>query len=449
MLLCGAASPNARRGESVLNEAEPKGRAELKVGDVIGDRYELRCELGKGAGGQVFEALHRITHRTVAIKVVSPDVPRSLFAQQSSRLLREARALAAVRHPGVVEVLDGGLLSDGSPFVVLEKLEGRTLEGLLAARGKIGKEDTVAIGLQLADALDAMHRAGVIHRDLKPGNIFVVRDKDGTERLKLLDFDIARVPTAAQDRLTGIGALIGTPAYMSPEQLLGIEVDARADIYGAGVTLFECITGRLPYEGNYQSVLLQVCAPDAKPPSLLQLSPDAGPDLAAVVARALARSTDERFPAAVDLGRALYAVLPQARSRTFFLGPPPAPRFGPPASRQAILAEQRRKSPRVGYATPMQILLPTGNIDGRTEDISEGGALLICRESCEVGGQASIRFALPIEGKVVTCPVHVRWVRAARPNEPDGPRAIGVEFIEPTDAMRASIGKYVELMSRS
>ena len=241
----------------MLNELERKERREWKVGDVVGDRYELRRELGQGAGGMVFEALHRFTHRSTAVKVVSPDVPRSLVAEQNARLIREARALAAVRHPGIVEVLDGGVLPDGSPFIVLEMLDGRTLEGLIAARGKLSREDAVAVGLQLCDSLDALHRAGVVHRDLKPGNVFVVRDRDGIERLKLLDFGIAQVKGTEQDKLTGIGALIGTPAYMSPEQLLAIDVDHRADVYALGVTLFECLTGRLPYEGNYQAVLLQ------------------------------------------------------------------------------------------------------------------------------------------------------------------------------------------------
>jgi serine/threonine protein kinase len=416
----------------------------MQVGDVVGDRYELRCELGRGAGGLVFEALHRFTHRSVALKVLAPDLPRRLVREQCARLVREARALASVRHAGIVEVLDGGYLADETPYIVLEKLEGRTLEGLVAARGTLAREDAVAIGLQLSDAVDALHRGGVVHRDIKPGNVFVVRDRDGSERLKLLDFGIARVEDDA--KLTGIGALIGTPAYASPEQLLGMEVDYRTDIYALGMTLFECLSGRLPYDGNYQSILLQVCAENAKPARLLDFVPELGAEIAAVVDRAIARKPEDRFPSALDLGRALYAAAPSARSRTFLLGPPPPPKFGPPRAPK-VVQNQRRRAPRAPYATPVQLVLEDETIvDGRSEDISEGGMLLVCREAAAAGGVATVRFAPPIEGKVVTLKAHVRWVRAARPSEPQGPRAVGLEFIDLPEATRTSIEQYVNLM---
>jgi serine/threonine protein kinase len=432
----------------VLNDLERRERLELKVGDTVGDRYDLRHELGRGAGGLVFEAVHRFTARLVALKVVAPDVPRLLLSEQCQRLLREAQTLAAVRHAGIVEVFDAGLLVDGTPFIVLEKLEGRTLEGLLAARGKLSREDAIAIGLQVCDALDALHRGGVIHRDVKPSNIFIVRDRDGAERLKLLDFGIAQVPTPNQDKLTGIGALIGTPAYMSPERLLALTSDESTDVYGLGATLFECLTGRLPYEGNYQSVILQACAPDAKVPRVTDHVPDVGPELAGVIEKALARKPEDRIPTALEFGRALYAVLPSARSRTFFLGAPPVPRFGAAPARAVASAAQRRRTPRAAYSTPVQIQLENAKaIDGRSEDISEGGMLVICRDMADAGGIATARFALPIEGKIVALRAHMRWVRAARPNEPQGPRAIGLEFIDVPAALHTSIARYVTLMS--
>jgi serine/threonine protein kinase len=434
-------------GGCVLDDLERRERVELKVGDVVGGRYDLRRELGRGAGGLVFEAIHHFTRRVTALKVVGPDVPSTQLDEQSQRLIREARTLAAVRHPGIVEVLDAGMLGDGTPFIVLEKLEGRTLEGLLATRGKLSPEDSVAIGLQLCDSLDALHRAAFVHRDLKPSNIFIVRDRDGAERLKLLDFGIVQVPSAEQDKLTGIGALIGTPAYMSPERLLGLDSDHSTDIYGLGATLFECLTGRLPYEGNYPSVLLQACSTDGKVPRVTDHVPEIGKELALVIAKAIARKPEDRVPTALEFGRALYAAMPTARSRTYFLGPPPIPKFGPPLSRALPSAEQRRRTPRAAYATPVQVQLEDGrSIDGRSEDVSEGGMLVICRDMASAGGIATVRFALPIEGKVVAFQAHVRWVRAARPNEPQGPRAIGLEFIDVPEGMRASIARYVTLM---
>jgi serine/threonine protein kinase len=427
-----------------LNEPEHWGVMGLKVGDIVGGRYELRRDLGRGAGGMVFEAFHRFTHRSTALKVVAADVPRGQIAVLKARLAREARALAAVHHPGIVEVLDGGVLDDGTPFIVMEMLEGRTLEGLLTTRGKLGREDTVAIGLQLCDALDALHEVGIVHRDLKPGNVFVVRDVDGVERLKLLDFGIAQVRSGEdEDKLTGIGALIGTPGYMSPEQLLALDVDHRADIYALGVSLFECLTGRLPYEGNYQSVLLQVCSPEGKMPKVSEWTAEAG----LVVERAIARKPEDRFATAMEMGRALHAAIPSPRTRTLFLGAPPVPKFGPPPAPRPDPQEQRRRARRAAYATPVQIAFANGStIDGRSEDISEGGLLVICRAPCAANVRASVRFAMPIEGKVVSVEVQVRWVRAARPSEPQGPRAIGLEFVLVTEPMRESIAKYVALM---
>jgi serine/threonine-protein kinase len=418
----------------------------LKVGDVVGGRYELRSELGRGGAGVVFEAVHQLTERTIAVKVISSDLPSTQVAEQSTRLIREARALASVRHPGIVDVLDGGMLEDGTPFVVLEKLHGRTLEGLLAARGKLSREDAVAIVLQLCDALDSMHRVGVVHRDLKPSNIFVVRDPDGVERIKLLDFGVAALSGTEHRNVTAVGAVVGTPAYMSREQLLALDVDQRADIYALGVTLFECVSGRLPYEGNYQSVLLQVCSPDAKAPRLSDIMPEVGAELSAAVERATAIDRDDRFSTAVEFGSALHAALPAGRSRTFFLGPPPLPKFGPAPPPQEPVNEQRRNAPRAPCAAPAQIQVDAATIDGHLEDISEGGALFICRSPCEAGGVATVRFALPIEGKVATCQAHVRWVRAARPSEPGGPRAIGLEFIDAAEPIRAAIARYVLLM---
>jgi serine/threonine-protein kinase len=224
----------------------------LFVGNTVDGRYELRRDLGRGAGGIVFEARHTFTGRRVALKVVAPDVPRAKLEELRGRLMREARALAAVHHPGVVEVLDGGVLDDGTPFVVMENLEGRTLEGLLTTRGKLSIHETVALTLQLADALEATHEAGVVHRDMKPSNVLITRDRDGRERVKLVDFGIAQIAGSKdEEKLTGIGALIGTPAYMAPEQLLALEdVDLRADLYALGITMFECLTGNVPYIGE-------------------------------------------------------------------------------------------------------------------------------------------------------------------------------------------------------
>jgi hypothetical protein len=415
--------------------------ASVSVGSTVDGRYELRRDLGRGAGGVIFEAVHRFTGRRVALKVVAPDIPPALLPEMRTRLGREARALAAVRHPGIVDILDGGVLEDGTPYIVMEHLEGRTLEGLLVTRGKLSTEDTSALALQLCDALDAAHEAGVVHRDLKPANILIVRDRDIVERVKLVDFGIAQLKGPKEEKITGIGALIGTAAYMAPEQLLAYgDIDERVDLYALGITMFECITGNVPYMGAYPRVLLQACGEGPVP----VLPAEVDPRVAAVVEHAMARRREDRFASASEMALALRRAAPT--TRTAVLGPP-APVVGAPAATADRAAAQRRRSPRAPYVTPVRIALPDdGAVDGRTEDISEGGMLVICREACPTNVQVKVRFALPIEGHIVSCDAHLRWVRSARPNETDGPRALGLEFIAPPPEVQKSIARYTRLM---
>ncbi len=412
----------------------------LFIGNTVDGRYELRRDLGRGAGGVIFEARHCFTGRRVALKVVAPDAPVAQRGELRARLMREARALAAVRHPGIVEILDGGVTEDGSPYIVMENLDGRTLEGLLATREKLSGDDTVALALQLCDALEVAHEADVVHRDLKPGNIIVVRERDGHERVKLVDFGIAQVKGPKEEKITGIGALIGTAAYMAPEQLLAFDdIDSRADIYALGVTMFECLTGAVPYVGSYPRVLLQACGEGPVP----SLPAEINPALASIVEQAFAKKREDRFSSAAEMAATLRAAFHHARAHTGFLGPPPMPHAPRPAP---VVVQQRRRTPRAPYSTPVRIALPNGSIDGRSEDISEGGMLVICRQPCEANVRVTVRFALPIEGCVVSCDAHLRWVRCARPDATDGPRALGLEFIDVPEETRASIARYTELM---
>jgi tRNA A-37 threonylcarbamoyl transferase component Bud32 len=417
---------------------------EYTTGDDIDGRYELRRDVGTGGAGRVFEAVHRFTGRTVALKIVMPNAPPAVREELRARLMREARALAHSRHPNIVEVLDGGVLKDGAPFLVMEMLEGRTLEGLLAARGRLAVEDTLGLALQLCDGLEAAHAAGVVHRDVKPSNILVVHDHAKREVIKLVDFGIAHMKAPDGDKLTGIGALIGTPAYMSPEQLLALEdVDAQSDVYSLGVTLFECLTGEVPYVGSYQRVLLQVCS-NAPVPTLASRRPDIPSDLSGVVDRAMARSRKDRYSDIKELRVALQRSMPGSHRDTHFFNGRPAVALKAPAARPA---EQRRLV-RVPYATPIQLALGGVVIDARTEDISTGGALVICRQTCPVNVLGTIKFASPIEGKIVSIGAVVRWVRAARSEDPEGPRAVGLEFQDAPAPVVASIARYVDLMTR-
>ncbi len=369
-------------------------RSGPRIGDVIDGRYELRRDLGQGAAGRVFEAVHQFTGRSVALKISAATGPEKMREEFRARLKREARALASLRHPGIVEILDGGFLPDGAPYLVLELLDGRTLEGLIAARGRVSPDDAVAFALQLCDSLDAAHAVGIVHRDVKPSNILIVHDHAGHEVIKLLDFGIARVDSARAEKLTGIGALIGTPAYMSPEQLLALDdVDKRSDVYALGVTLFECLTGRMPYEGNYQTVLLHVCSPEPVP-SVGDLEPSIPMALVDIVKQAMSKERNDRFPTMKELKRALRTSLLSTRAQTYFFCRPPSHEASPPTAQPA----QRRKLVRAPYVTPVHLMVGDISIDGRTEDISTGGLLVICHQNLPDGRASDDPLRAPHRG---------------------------------------------------
>ncbi len=410
----------------------------VAAGSHVDAKYMLTRELGRGAAGVVYEAIHRFTRRRVAVKVVTPGVPTAVLPELRARLLREARALAAVRHPGIVDILDGGITRDGSPYIVLELLEGaRTLEGILTARTAIGESDTVSLGLQLCSALATAHRAGVVHRDLKPGNIFIHRDMEGRERVRLIDFGIARVHGRDEQRLTRTGAVLGTPEYMAPEQLLALEdVDHRADVYALALTLYECLSGKLPYRGTYQQILVNVASPGA--PTPLASMCGAPKALCAVIDRALSKDRALRPRSATEFANELAQAWPGAPELTCLLDPP--------ATREAQGALSRRQAARAPYASPVQITTSEGTIDGRSEDISETGMLFFSRDATEPKGRVAVRFALPLEGRLITCPAEVRWARVGKKGD-GAPRAVGLELIGLPEAARVQIAKYVSLMT--
>ncbi len=416
----------------------------LATGEWIADRYHLIRELGRGGAGIVFEAEHRFTGRHVALKMLGADHKPSMDAELSARLLREARALGSVQHPGIVEIFDAGTTPEGAPFIAMEMLHGRTLEGILAARTRLGADDTLAIGLQLASALGALHKRSVIHRDVKPGNLFVIRDGEGTARVKLMDLGIASSLEFKGQKLTAHGEIVGTVEYMSMERLAGDDaIDPRVDIYAAGVTLFECLAGDAPFTGSLGDIVRQVMPTDAEP---VQLRVEGVPQkLAAAIERACARRREDRFATMEDFHAALVAAAegraialsllddPQARQRAAGGSTPPA-------------AMARRKFARAPYATPIRIATAAGSVDGRSEDISAGGMLVISSQQPVANEEVHVRFALPIEGTVATARALVRWAR--RGGDPKGPCAIGLEFIEPTPQIVTSIERFVEIMGR-
>jgi protein kinase-like protein len=268
---------------------------------VIGDRYELAERIGGGGMADVFRAHDRTLDRDVAVKVMREafaDVPEFV-----ERFHREAEALASIEHPNIVSVLDYGASPDG-PFIVMEYVSGGTLRDLMRARGRVDQYAAAEIVAGIADGLEAAHLRGVLHRDLKPDNVLL----DGEGRPKIADFGIARL--AAATAITRTGELLGTPQYLSPEQMSGDVVDERADVYALGVILYEMLTGAQPTGGTTPSeIVSRRLRVDPRPPSRLVAL---APALNALVLRALARDPVRRIRRAADLREALLAIKPPA-----------------------------------------------------------------------------------------------------------------------------------------
>src|SRR6185436_13633062 len=222
---------------------------------VIG-QYRITGVLGGGGMGMVYAAEHKLLGRTAAVKLLLPELSSKQEIVQ--RFFNEARAATAIKHPGIVEIYDFGWTDDGSAYIVMELLQGETLRAR-RKRGPMRLSSALAVTRQMAGALGAAHAKGIIHRDLKPDNVFLVADPEvpGGERIKLLDFGIAKLAVFSSGlHKTRTGAVIGTPAYMSPEQCRGVAIDARADLYSLGCILFELCTGQPPFVGEGEGDVL-------------------------------------------------------------------------------------------------------------------------------------------------------------------------------------------------
>jgi serine/threonine protein kinase len=292
----------------------------MTTGTTIGN-FQLLRTLGEGGMGVVFEAEHVTMHRRAAIKVLRPELIKD--AQTIRRFFNEARATNEIRHPGIVQIYDCGTREDGSPWLIMELLEGETLSKRIARTAPMPATEVIALGTQTASVLEAAHRAGIIHRDLKPDNLFIVNNQEtpSGERIKVLDFGIAKLGSSAATKSmhTQTGMLMGTPLYMSPEQCRGTgQVDARSDIYSFGLILYQMATGDLPFvsEGMGELFDMQMNRP---PPPLERKVPGIAPALAEAILRTLRKDPAERFQSMAELQRALAAVItanPNAQAST-------------------------------------------------------------------------------------------------------------------------------------
>jgi len=275
--------------------ALPQGERELPPGARVGD-YLIRCALATGGCGTVYLAEHAARGTRAALKVLRADLAGSV--EMNERFLREARVVNQIRHPNIVDVFDFGELPDGRPFLVMELLEGDSLASVIERDGRVPPREALAYLEPVACALSAAHALGIVHRDVKPSNVAVVRDAAGT-RVKLLDFGIAKLLRSdpGEPALTAVGQRIGTPTAMAPEQIRGVAVDARADIYALGVMAFQLLTGRHPFVAPEFAEIERLHL-GAAPPRPGSFAP-VGAAIDAVVLRCLEKDPAKRF-ATVD-----------------------------------------------------------------------------------------------------------------------------------------------------
>jgi len=278
-----------------------------RPGDTVGD-FVLESVLGEGAMGVVFRGRRAKDGVRAAIKFLRGDALER--ADLRKRFEREARALRSIAHPNVLSVLGYG--SDGDvPYLVTELLEGRTLDSLLQS-ARLDPDRALAIGDQILSGLGCAHHHGIIHRDVKPENVYLVKDGAG-ERAKLIDFGLVRFGDNARGGaasvLTAMGTVMGSPAYMAPEQGFGQEATERSDVYSAGVVLYELLTGAWPFVAEEVSDMIRMHALAPIPP-LAESRPEleVAPALEAVITKALAKKSAERFADAREMQRALRAV---------------------------------------------------------------------------------------------------------------------------------------------
>jgi len=376
---------------------------QLGIGQIYADKYRIVRALGQGAMGAVYEAENLRIQRRVAIKILHPAMLHK--RDPVTRFEREAQAAGRIGSRHIVEVLDVGELPDGTRFMVMEYLEGVTLEQRIRQRGRLAPEEIAPIAMQLLDGLAAAHEAGIVHRDLKPANVFLVPTRDG-DFVKVLDFGVSKfnVGDAGEAMsMTSTGAVLGTPFYMSPEQAKGSRgIDARSDLYSVGVILYESITGQVPFSAETFNELIFRIVLESPPPAE-QFVPNLDPGFALLLRKAMGREPEQRFQSALDFRLALRAwytaqsspmdlaqggtvMMPGARGATLMLDDP---RGGPPLPAYGNMTEPLRMP--VGPGGPMQMLaMPHATVQERRSSRAMMAVVLLTAASVSMGGAAGV-----------------------------------------------------------
>ncbi|HEY3499555.1 MAG TPA: protein kinase [Polyangiaceae bacterium] len=348
----------------------------LSPGTIVGGKYRIVRLIGDGGMGSVYEARHERLGTGVALKFLHADLAER--PGLATRFLQEGQVAATIRSPHVAQVTDVDTSPDGRPYLVMELLSGESLQRILDREGKLSQQRAVDFALQILSGLESAHHIHVVHRDLKPDNVFVTPGHDGPV-LKLIDFGIAKLREGAERGLTRAGVVMGTPEYMPPEQLYTAnEVDERADLYALGVMLFEMLSGKRPADGeDATEIVSKVLTGDVL--KLEALEPGLPPELVAIVRRATLPDREARFPNAVDMRHALVQFAAEGQA---------VPRTLPPETRRLV------------GGTALPAAPPEAPPPNPTRDATPGERAVSSRGSTEM--------APPIPGPAPAWPAPVR-----------------------------------------
>jgi len=327
--------------------------AQAVIGHVVG-KYKILEKIGEGGMGSVYRAEHTVLGSPAAVKVLLP-----MWTQDAvvvDRFFHEAKAASAIRHVGIVEVFDYGRLPNDQAWIAMELLRGENLTELCVRSGALDPSLVQQLAAQILAALDAAHVAGVVHRDLKPDNLYLVRDPSapGAVRVKVLDFGIAKLGADrfGEKAKTRGGTILGTPAYMAPEQCKGTaDIDARADLYALGCIVFELLTGRPPFisEGGGEMMAMHIYEP---PPRLSSFAPHLPPELDAWIAKLLVKNPADRTPSAAYALAALERIaLPPLAGEVALR----RPAYSPAAAMETVMLEVPPERP--ARSVPITLLV--------------------------------------------------------------------------------------------